>query len=550
MKESDKRINRIFKDALPTNNEKLMDKLRSKYERDSKYDLERTAKIKNKLKTAHDTLTCQNANGLQFVNEKEVRHYLREFNQRSWQAGLLSMPAMFNVMESFFNYNRDLIYFELLDEESYISSLYDFLDYLTTGNTLDENNPIDSIEKDIIYHINFPQSEENISFNTEDGKTYIVGNASIIRRGDEATVVMYCGQVVEEKDDLESLVGSRQTFEEMDKTVQKNPRKKGLVSHAQRKLEIVKFMDQEDLWATTFATRIDLLKETIDLRFIARDLGNSYEIRTDDLSAIVGLKGKFPNPEQQEAFTAQYQEVEDAGPIFELAKMLLYFPHYIDVKENENDLSEMLVTTGLNEVIKGPIGKRKFSKISSKFKKFSTPVYMVNSNNNPISREGIKIRDDRYTIEKNGYWKKIGLDEHGSDKDGNPILGRTWVEETQVYYKNLNSETQAKIVRRFTNEESGYIYIMRKPMMEEGVCKIGLTKRSIEERRKELSSTNTLESFQVVHGIETVDCRKAERAIHKDLDEYRISDRKEFFNVDIQYAISVVNKIVNHINNR
>lgn len=549
MKDSDRRNRKIFSDVLRTDDEKLMTNLRLQYKLESQNDITKNSKIKEKFQLALYSALCQNSNGLQYINEIEVRHYLREFNQRTWNSGLLSMPAMFNIMESFFEYNREIIYFELLEEETYNLSLEDFIDYIKEGDLMSKNNPIESIEKDVIYHLNFPQTEDSFSFKTDDNKKYLLGNASLIRRGDEATVVLYCGQYIDEDMD-EYIENKKSREEEATKILKKNPRKRGIEFDSEKSLEIVKFMEQEDLWATTFALRFDLKKSTIDLRFIARDLGNSYEIRTDDLSAFTGVKGKFPSKEKEAIFVKQYQEIELAGPIFEVAKFILYIPFYMNLKEDEGNLHEMIATTNLNELIKGPLGKRKFSKVPSKFKSFSKPIYLVNSDRNIIPSSGITITDNRYIIEKNGFWKKLKVNEHGTDKDGNPIVGKTWVEETQVYYKNLNNVANAKKARRFTNKESGYIYIMRKPMMEEGICKIGLTKREIEERRKEFSGTNTLESFQILYGIETINRYKAEKLIHEELKDYRISMQREFFKLDIQFAISVVNKIVNELNNK
>ena len=46
-----------------------------------------------------------------FITEKNLRHFLLEFNSRAWESGLWSMPTLFNVMESFFRYKKPEIYF-------------------------------------------------------------------------------------------------------------------------------------------------------------------------------------------------------------------------------------------------------------------------------------------------------------------------------------------------------------------------------------------------------------------------------------------------------
>ena len=71
---------------------------------------------KKNWEKAYSSLEAQYHSHCDFITEKNLRHFLLEFNTRAWESGLWSMPTMFNIMESFFNYRKPEVYFELLEE--------------------------------------------------------------------------------------------------------------------------------------------------------------------------------------------------------------------------------------------------------------------------------------------------------------------------------------------------------------------------------------------------------------------------------------------------
>src|SRR5690606_22595286 len=111
------------------------------------------------------SLEAQYLSNCDFITEKSLRHFLSEFNNRAWQYGLRSMPTMFNIMEAFFNYRKPEIYFELIEEENYLISFFDFIDYITSKEFEDSKALIDeNITPDIIYNFNVGKDLEEITF--------------------------------------------------------------------------------------------------------------------------------------------------------------------------------------------------------------------------------------------------------------------------------------------------------------------------------------------------------------------------------------------------
>jgi hypothetical protein len=151
-------------------------------------------------------------------------------------------------------------------------------------------------------------------------------------------------------------------------------------------------------------------------------------------------------------------------------------------------------------------------------------------------------------LEKSGYWKRIGFDEEGFDKKGRNVIGKTWVERNDIYYSNPRGVTTVNEVEIYDNKNSGYIYVMRQPAHEENIFKVGRTRRTPEERKKELSNTSSIDKFLIINSFYTKDCIEAEKQIHNELDKYRLTSRREFFICDLRKILDTCENIVNKIN--
>lgn len=91
----------------------------------------------------------------------------------------------------------------------------------------------------------------------------------------------------------------------------------------------------------------------------------------------------------------------------------------------------------------------------------------------------------------------------------------------------------------------GYIYILSNPAMP-GLLKIGRTDRDTPQRAKELSSSTGVPiDFKIEHTFEVFDSAKSERDIHAFLEKlgFRVNKNREFFEIDLNYAIEIVRKI-------
>lgn len=100
-------------------------------------------------------------------------------------------------------------------------------------------------------------------------------------------------------------------------------------------------------------------------------------------------------------------------------------------------------------------------------------------------------------------------------------------------------------IYELNNASAGYIYLMINPSMN-GIIKIGLTRRSPEERLEELSkATGVPTPFILVYKEQFNDCVRAEKVIHAILEERRerVSTNREFFSTEISEAIKVIQQV-------
>jgi hypothetical protein len=89
----------------------------------------------------------------------------------------------------------------------------------------------------------------------------------------------------------------------------------------------------------------------------------------------------------------------------------------------------------------------------------------------------------------------------------------------------------------------GIVYILINPAMN-NILKIGRTKRTLDDRLKELYNSSVPFPFQVYYAAEVYDEIKVESILHKLFHEDRVNNQREFFTTDpekIKLAIQLAN---------
>jgi len=485
------------------------------------------------------TWELQRANGIGLYADKELRYYLFEFNNRTFEFGIHKMPLMFNIMEAFFNFDKDLHYWKLLDEEDFSISFYDFIDFYTSNDfTQDEENLNDFFVEDLIYNFNADNELRDITFKTDDGLAFVIAGVSLVKRGNEITMLFTTGEIT--NINVDEIEIKREGEEKI------TPGKEKILEKSKWKREAVKLGDDLRLWKTLITCRLNLDSYTLDARYIAKDHGDHFDIKTDDLTGFI-RHGEWKDPIYQKYFEDSIKNIEKHNSIFELAKICLYLPIYLEKYDNE--IEQETIDTEVKNILKNSFISRKYKDVDNNVKIRNRTLWHLNPKQRNLANI-LKIRDDKFKVETSGYWKTLNPEEIGNDKNGKPLKGKTWVNRTESFYQAKEDEL---IVKRkdneiFTGANAGYIYIMRNPSLPKDVYKIGLTRNTTDHRAKQLSNTSVPDKYSIMREWNTKDCVLAEKEIHKLLEKYRVDEKREFFRIDMRLANDTIDEVINIIN--
>lgn len=503
-------------------------------------DIEIKNHVKRLFDEAQKCIITQVENGAGFPIDKLLRYFLSEFNSRNMNHGLYSMPTSFNVMEAFYKFIPEYNIFKIFKEKDSLLSFIEFLDYVTEPEF---NEPfIDIIqytEEERIYSYNITNNLDDFVFSSENGTEFVLGGASIIRHGNEITVLLLAG----EKNDLLQLAEDLTDIEVEDIV----PGKEWIVPSKNRKREPIALFNDERYLQVLAITRIDIETLTTDSRYLLKDYGDSYEILTDDVSSFLNYKGEFIKPEYEVEIKKFSQRIEEFSALFEMCKSIMYLPSYFE------NYSELIV----EERHKTKFGQRsKKERLELKNKLLGLEERVQYRNVTVLNREierqpdTTKYHAPDIKIQTTGYWKKLSNGKIGTDKQGREIHGRTWVEKTITWFET-DSTRNVTIRRNFGEKEKieggkqGLIYVMRSAAHAKNIFKIGLTTRTSEERSEELTRTTASpDDFLVVQDWEVVDCEKAEKLIHEYLAPYRVNPKREFFKAPYKEIVRIIDKVI------
>lgn len=482
-------------------------------------------------------------NGLDRNTDNILREYSSEFVNRFLKVGHLGFPSSFNVLELFFYFNKKYTIFHLLEEEeNYNISLEDFLEFVTGSDfELDEIDLFENIQENLIYHISFNDDYDEINFLNKD-KRFVVSSLSLVRRDNEVALLMHAGETFDESV-AEQILNSYDK-DLLQKEMIPIKKKIGLEICNNDQPKIVSLDNKQDLWLHNVMVLFDIENKTMDIRSIARDENLSYRIFTDDYYALF-FGQNLNEKEISTSYQDQLDKLSEYDAVFDFAKYCLAIPFYLN--EKEENIIDVNYETKLNSLIKGPISRREYKDVPTKYKLFAKPVYYLEYDNNKVLNT--KELDDKYfNVERGGYWKRIGFDETGFDKKGKCIIGKTWVENNNSYFVAKKGITVINSKVKFEGENAGYIYIMREPSHIENLFKVGLTRRDPETRRRELSNTSSPANFLIVNNYPTKDCLLAEKLIHDELEIFRINSKREYFKCDLEIITKTCEEIIKQIN--
>lgn len=484
---------------------------------------------------------CKNGAGLEI--DKILRYFLQEYNDRNFKHGLNSMPTSFNVMEAFLEHRPDLVYFKLRDERDHRFLLSEYFDFLTSpDNDCKTESLMDLLEEGVIYSYNSCENLEDFILSAPEKENYVISGISLIRHSTELNMLMLIGKEADLPKETSELQGNGIAICGRD----------DIVPSPDLKREAVAIEGGSNFWKHLVLTRFDLADKTQDVRYILKDCGNAFNVLTDDVNVFLDESGNLP-VETRNALTSSVEGIEANRFIFELCKNLILLPAYFE--KNDDQLEFESCKTQLW----GMLGKRSWRKkgiLLEPEDRITTRQVAVLRTMSASQNSFCSVSmTPELKIQRSGYWRTLPANKIGLDKDNKPIHGRTWVHETLSWIEKDEDSTDIITGTKHDDQDfskfpnNGYIYIMRSASDKKNIFKVGLTRRIPEQRATEIScGTGVPTSYLVVEEWYVADCVLAESFIHKELSEYRINKRREFFNAPYKIIRKAVEENIDRAN--
>jgi hypothetical protein len=492
--------------------------------------------VKKTGKTAWCTAQLISRNGAGLPADLAIREFCTEYNQRTAKHGLGYMPTSINVLESFYNFLPKYGIFVPTREKDHICSMAGYLNFVAS---IEGQGAVDfSIYKqDLIYNFSFVESKGDWIFGPPN-KLFALRSASLVRRENDLTVFCEIGIEANLSEETARLISSKHLDRQ-------NPSKPSLEHDIGLNREAVPYRATRDMWRQLAAIRLDIVTGKIVVRYVFVDMGDSYRVVTDDPLTLSSLKAV----DAEVNISKASEPLKTYDEVFVLMNRLVLLVKYFEAFADRVVSDQSVTTLGASDKSK-EILRRIESALESQ-RVYTRPV--LNLVGHLEEPSGTYLPPMKLTVERAGYWQKLAFGNYGQDKDGNRILGRTWVHQTlssreSSIYAGTDGWLESPSGVSLLGAEPGEIYVLRNASHQIDMFKVGLTRRDSKIRAAELSrSTGTPDKFLVVQSWAVPDVIYAEKRIHALLDAYRTNDRREFFQTGYSTIRAAIDLVVGEL---
>jgi hypothetical protein len=463
---------------------------------------------------------------------KVLRSYFFEFAARIVQHGYHSLPTAFNIVESFLTFSHEYYLFDLHDEREHLLRFGDYLDWYTAGNFPELPSASAALFPEAtIYEYNMTTPQQDFTIQTDDSSLLVLGIA-FVRHDDELSIMAVLGEhpAFPPDDLVDDQSGGRPVKGK--ERLQPNPELK----MADRYLE-----EAPGFCRVVALTRFDLSRQRYAVRHLAIDMGNSFRVFTDDpdiYPAEITREEKLKYLEASEEGLNRYRSV------FATLAVMIYLPAFF-LAEPRN-VETLRFSTELGAKRTSARTRKAIRLLGKSEVPLEREVRCRVATSQAPARQVLQLEPPGFDFERSGYWKNLPPTQVGKDKEGNPIVGRTWVERSESW---SSSSLENFVVHRQPpqNEgpDPGEIYVIRSDSHYVDIYKIGLTRRSVPLRAGEVSSaTGVPTPFGVLASWSTGRAQEVESEVHRRLDNLRVNTRREFFRAPLTNIIQIINEVV------
>jgi hypothetical protein len=532
-----------------------------------------TKTVNQRLRRLKPVLKAISDDGAGFPIDQTIRAQVAEINNRCLTHGTEVMPMSFNVMEAFFvpeKFEGSTPIFKLRDERDHMFSLSDFFDFLTSSDG--PSNPVLEamrVPEGVIHSYTPTGNIEELTFLYGDSTAFAIGGFAFIRYGTEISWLLLGGPRVTDAE-LEATrnlsTSSRSSGD---------PRKKFFDQKCPKGEERPLVMEgTTNVWRTLVFGRLVADSGKHLVRYRAREYETSFDTVTDDPCIFDAV----PEADVDAVAKRALDTFDEEGVLFNIAEGLCALPSYFDFKIRlvREINRETRLSRKLSRGTKSGTGRRARSE-QKRFRKVAA-LEIINPASPPSLRE---YRPPQYQVEVEGFWRRLANEAMGRGFNGEAVQGRTWVKAhlrwrdrppraKTIYVKSLVSVAKATAAALASSKQTlqsvglslpadppestalkaGYLYVMRCPLMDGDIYKVGFTVKTPKERAEELSrATGVPLAYIVVHSWHHENAREQEKLAHAALADYRVTPKREFFKAPfeelrerIERAISLASK--------
>jgi hypothetical protein len=474
-------------------------------------------------------------NGPSLYADVYLRNFLLEFNNRIFKGRGNEQPTSFNILGAFVTPDERAFALKLLGEKFFQFNLLDYLDYITSGTSETRFDP-DDFDELVIYELNTAGSFAEVTLLGFSDLVFC--GAAIVREGNELSVMGVFGNATSHFMEMEQV--NPETI---------SPAKREFIGDGPWDLRAEKFFASEKFYPLIALTRFDGTTQRIQAQYVMHESKDTFRVTTDDPAVIFDLMQEHGEVRARSTFRHSVEELAKYRHVFDLLYNMVHFPRFYQAREDDfyverhpTGFKLRSQTTHLRKV--------KTTLESEYCPNYRDILTLAQSGNVP---EASELDQAHFRFESSGFWRTLPLDKTGTDKHGNPVHGKTWVQQ-QLSWREIEAEssvsrTAVKQVDRA--DDIGFIYVMRSPAHERNIYKIGFTKRDPEDRASDLSGTSGQpDALVVLISWKVMEPRRVEQEIHKALSKERINTRREFFKAKFEKLRETIESIISSMHAR
>lgn len=501
--------------------------------------------------------------GVGYPIDQTMRSMAAEYTNRLASSGTGNFPVSFNYFEPFCE--AKLIqssiapYMDLTHEVNHLFNSSDFFDYLTSVDSdgFELSSLLDLPEANT-YHFTTNGDIQELTFFDASDREYLLSGFSMVRRGNSIHWYLVAGELMTRENwnasctdtrdiDIKNSPPHKRAF--LSELIERN----GSTPGAPVALE-----GTETAKRTLVAGEIDVRNNKHLGKALFVETEHTFGVFSDDPEVLLPLGS---GGMQQGIFDLAMERIGEADTLWSIAEGLLQLPDYFGCRVTAS--KEIVIKSGRRSSLKGKGGlgvKAKFEVVES--------ISLENTDEQPVIR---RIKLKQYSTETEGHWRRLKFGTEGKDRDGKPVIGKTWVKksspwrahdrrESIVYVKDSLALVKERVAEIYSLEESspslgeetddghGELYILRCALMEEEVYKVGWTSSTAENRAKQLSTaTGVPLAFVVVESWFHNDPEGLETEVHALLSPYRLNNQREFFKLEFTALRKIVVQTIERV---